>query len=76
MNTENAKKKFNAAKARLVQLMQERPLETLAAISAAALASAKLIHSVSEARNASSWRREVRRREDAQRRGAYDNRRR
>lgn len=62
-----AKKKFEDAKVRFIQLMQDRPLETVAAISAAALAAAKLLSSVTEARNAAVWKREVRRRENAQR---------
>ena len=61
-----AKKKFEDAKARLIQLMQDRPLETIAAISTAALAAAKILSSVTEARNAKTWKREVRRREQAQ----------
>lgn len=62
-----AKKKFNDAKARFIQLLQERPLETIAAVSAVALAAAKMIGAVTEARNSTTWKREVRRREDAQR---------
>ena len=58
--------KVNATKAKATQLMQERPLETIATISAATLAAAKIISSVSGARNSSTWRREVRRREQNQ----------
>lgn len=61
------KKQFEDAKARFIQLMQDRPLETVAAISAAALAAAKLLSSVTEARNSATWKREVKRRELAQR---------
>ncbi len=62
-----AKKKFNDVKARFLQLLEERPLETIAAISAVALAAAKMIGAVTEARNSATWKREVRRREDSQR---------
>lgn len=57
------KQKYEAAKARAVQLMSEHPLETIATISAAAIATAKVISSVTEARNSATWKREVRRRE-------------
>jgi hypothetical protein len=59
----STKATFANAKTRLVQLMEEKPLETLAVISATALATAKLISSITEARNSSTWKREVRRRE-------------
>ena len=62
----NAKKKFNDVKDRFLQVLEERPLETVAVLSAAALAVAKVIGSVNEAQNAKTWRREVRRREQAQ----------
>lgn len=58
-----AKKKFEDLKAKASQLMQEHPLETLAVASVAVTAVAKLISSVTEARNASVWKREVNRRE-------------
>lgn len=57
------KTKFNVVTTRAVQLLEERPLETIAVISAAALAAAKLISAVTEARNSETWKREVRRRE-------------
>lgn len=63
----NAKKKFEDAKARLIQAFNDRPLETIAVFSAAALAVAKVISSVNEAQNAKTWRKEVRRREQKQR---------
>jgi hypothetical protein len=63
----STQKKFDAVKAKATELMQERPLETIAVISAAALATAKLISSVTEARNSSTWKREVKRREQNQR---------
>jgi hypothetical protein len=66
------KKKFEDAKAKAYQLMQERPLETLAVASAAIVATAKLISSVTEARNSATWKREVRRREDNQRTRYYN----
>lgn len=59
----STKTKFNDAKTRLIQLMDEKPLETIVVISTAALAAAKLISSVTEARNSSTWKREVQRRE-------------
>jgi len=59
----STKTKFNDAKTRLIQLMDEKPLETIVVISTAALATAKLISSVTEARNSSTWKREVQRRE-------------
>jgi hypothetical protein len=58
-----AKQKFEKAKAKAIQLFEERPLETVATISAAALAVAKLVGSITEARNAKTWKREVERRE-------------
>ena len=63
----NAKKKFNDVKAKAIQLFEDRPLETIATISAAALATAKLISSITEARNSATWKREVQRREEKQR---------
>jgi precorrin-6B methylase 1 len=71
----NAKNKFNDLKTRFIQLLDERPLETIAAISAVALAAAKMIGAVNDSRNASSWKREVRRREQAQRGTIYKSRR-
>lgn len=62
----NAKKKFEDVKVRFIQLMQERPLETIAVISAAAMAAAKILNSFTEARNSSTWKREVKRREQSQ----------
>lgn len=59
----STKTKFNDAKTRLIQLMDEKPLETIVVISTAALATAKLISSITEARNSSTWKREVQRRE-------------
>jgi hypothetical protein len=59
----SAKKKYEDAKARAIQLFNERPLETIAALSAAALAVAKILGAVTEARNAKTWKREVERRE-------------
>jgi phosphoribosylanthranilate isomerase len=66
MNKEQAKKKLNDVKIKFLQLLDERPLETIATLSAAALAVAKVITSVNEAHNAKTWRREVRRREQNQ----------
>lgn len=62
----NYKKKYEDLKARAIKTFEEHPLETIAVASMAAAATAKLIKSISEARNASTWRREVRRREDKQ----------
>lgn len=58
-----AKKKFEDIKAKALQLMEERPLETLAVASVAVTAVAKLISSVTQARNSKTWKREVDRRE-------------
>ena len=59
----SAKKKFEDAKTRALQLLDERPLETIATLSAAVLAVAKILGAVTEARNAKTWKREVERRE-------------
>lgn len=59
----SAKKKYEDVKARAIQLFNERPLETIATLSAAALAVAKILGAVTEARNAKTWKREVERRE-------------
>jgi hypothetical protein len=66
-----AKKKYEEVKAKAIQLMQERPLETIATLSAAALAVAKIINSVTEAQNAKVWKREVQRREREQQMKRY-----
>jgi len=66
-NIMNAKKTYENAKARLLQAFEERPLETIGVLSAAALAVAKIISSTTEARNAKTWRKEVQRREQKQR---------
>lgn len=58
----NYKKKFNDFTTEASKLMKERPLETIAAVSMAAIATAKLINSVTEARNSSTWKKEVNRR--------------
>jgi hypothetical protein len=71
MNTVKAKKKLNDVKTKFLQILEERPLETIATLSAAALAVAKVVSSVNEARNAKTWRREVQRREQNQRRTNY-----
>lgn len=63
MNKAQAKKKLNDVKIKFLQLLEERPLETIATLSAAALAVAKVVSSVNEAHNAKTWRREVKRRE-------------
>lgn len=64
------KKKFDNAKAKTLQLLDERPLETIIVASMAVTATAKLIHSVTEARNSGTWQREVKRREQNQNRQA------
>ena len=66
-NIMTTKKKYEAAKARFLQLMEERPLETIAVISVAATAVAKVISSVTAARNSKTWKREVDRRERSRR---------
>jgi phosphoribosylanthranilate isomerase len=72
MNKQNAKKKLNDVKIKFLQILEERPLETIATLSAAALAVAKVISSVNEAQNAKTWRKEVKRREQKQRMRATD----
>jgi hypothetical protein len=67
MNKAQAKKKLTDIKNKFLQLLEERPLETIATLSAAALAVAKVVTSVNEAHNAKTWRREVRRREQTAR---------
>jgi len=62
----SAKKKFEDVKAKAIQLMEERPLETIAVAAVAITATAKLISSVTEARNSATWKREVQRREQKQ----------
>lgn len=59
----NAKKKYEDVKVRFLQLLDERPLETIAVLSVAATAVAKLVSSVTQARNSKTWKREVDRRE-------------
>lgn len=71
MNKEDLSKSYHKTKAKTAQLLEERPLETIVVASAAVGAAAKLIHSVTEARNAAVWKREVRRREEKQR-GTYN----
>lgn len=67
----SVKAKYEKAKARFFQLMDERPLETIAVLSVAATATAKLIRSATEARNSATWKREVQRREQAQQMKRY-----
>jgi hypothetical protein len=67
VNKAQAKKKLTDVKNRFLQLLDERPLETIATLSTAALAAAKIVTSINQSRNARTWKREVRRREQAQR---------
>jgi hypothetical protein len=67
MNKAQAKKKLSDVKNRFLQLLDERPLETIATLSTAALAAAKIVTSINQSRNAKTWRREVRRREQSAR---------
>lgn len=67
MNKAQAKKKLTDVKNRFLQLLDERPLETIATLSTAALAVAKIVTSVNQSRNAKTWRQEVKRRERNQR---------
>lgn len=60
------KKKFNEVKESAFQTLKERPLETLAVISAAAVATAKVVKTISEVQNSNTWKREVKRREQSQ----------
>ena len=64
----NAKQKLTAVKDNLVQLYTERPVEMLIATGIVVTSVAKLIGSTADARNAQSWSREVRRREQISRR--------
>lgn len=57
------KKKYEAVAEKLLTVMQERPLETIAVLSVAASAVAKIINSATQARNAKTWKQEVRRRD-------------
>lgn len=61
------KKKLEEMKTRLVEVVKERPLESIIVATAAVAAVAKLIDSVSSAHNSTTWRREVKRRERKQR---------
>lgn len=65
------KQKITNLKNKALQLLEERPLETVAVAAVAMTATAKLIHSVTEARNSATWKREVQRREEATRRARY-----
>jgi phosphoribosylanthranilate isomerase len=67
MNKAQAKQKLNDVKIKFLQLLEERPLETIATISTAAIAVAKVVTSVNQSRNAKTWRKEVHRREQQQR---------
>ncbi|ASR84616.1 hypothetical protein PQB76_gp036 [Arthrobacter phage Cheesy] len=62
------KKKYEDAKAKIVETVKERPLESVIAASLAMTATAKLLNSITQARSAKTWEREVRRRETNQRR--------
>jgi hypothetical protein len=68
MNKAQAKKKLVDVKNRFLQLLDERPLETIATLSTAALAAAKIVSSINQSRNAKTWRKEVQRRERNQQR--------
>lgn len=57
------KKKFTNAKDRIVTLYSERPVEMLFATATVLGAAGKVVHSITEAQNAVTWRKEVKRRE-------------
>lgn len=63
INQAKIKKTYEDVKARALQTFQDHPLETIAVIAMAATATAKLISSITEARNSKTWKREVSRRE-------------
>lgn len=57
------KKKATETKNRIVAMYSERPVEMLLATAAVIGAAGKVIHSINEAQNAATWRKEVKRRE-------------
>lgn len=57
------KTKLRNAKNTIVNLYKEHPAEMLVATAAVISAAAKLANTVTESRNAETWRREVKRRE-------------
>lgn len=61
------KEKLTKTKNDILKLYKEKPLEMMVATAAAVGAVTKIIHTVTEAQNAQTWRREVRRRERKQR---------
>lgn len=67
----NAKRNLTNLKNKALRILEERPLETVAVAAVAMTATAKLISSVTEARNSATWKREVQRREQATRRARY-----
>ncbi len=62
------KEKLEKAKQDILKLYKEKPLEMMLATAAAIGAVTKVVHTVTEAQNAKTWRREVKRRERIQRR--------
>lgn len=56
------KTKIESAKTTFVSTFQERPLETTAAIVAVLGITAKIIDTATQAQNAQTWRKEVKRR--------------
>ena len=62
------KEKVQKAKEDILKLYKEKPLEMMLATAAAVGAVTKIVHTVTEAQNAKTWRREVRRRERKQQR--------
>lgn len=62
------KQKVTDAKNRIIDLFSEKPLEMIVATGALLTGVAKVAHTVVEAQNAVSWRREVNRRTRATKR--------
>ncbi|AXH44173.1 hypothetical protein SEA_GOCRAZY_35 [Arthrobacter phage GoCrazy] len=65
---DNFKKKYEEVKESVLETVKKHPLESVAVAALAMTATSKLINSVTQARSAKTWEREVRRREMNQRR--------
>ncbi|AMM44403.1 hypothetical protein MUDCAT_35 [Arthrobacter phage Mudcat] len=65
--SEDFKKKYTEARDKAVTFAKEHPLETVVIISMAITAGSKGLNSITQARNAKTWQREVDRRERNQR---------
>jgi hypothetical protein len=58
-----AKQKFEDVKAKTIQFVKDRPLESAMIASVALTTVAKVLNAISAERNSKAWRREVQRRE-------------